>query len=105
MHAEKTQLLGIYAMLTYIFVTFPRNAYHVHGFSENSLAYVNVLHACLLVTLGGCQGSSDEGLYSSSWCLLVDLCFCKLSSEITYTMSFKDALFRSYGHLAASLSL
>jgi len=47
---KETQLLGIYAMLTYILITFPRNAYHINGFPENS--YGNVLHACLLVSLG-----------------------------------------------------
>jgi len=37
-------------MLTYTFITFPRNAYH--SFSENSLVYGNdVLHACLLAFL------------------------------------------------------
>ena len=30
---EETQLLGIYATLTYILITFPRNAYHNNGFS------------------------------------------------------------------------
>jgi len=48
-------------MLTYIFITFPRNAYPIHVFSENSLAYVNIFHACLLAPLSGHQGSSDEG--------------------------------------------
>jgi len=75
-HTEKTQLLGIYAMLTYIFITFPKNACHIHGSSENSLVYVNVFHACLLASPGGRRGSSDEGLYSSSRCPLIDLCFC-----------------------------
>ena len=74
--AGKTQLLGIDAMLTYVFAIFLRNAYHTHGFSENSFAYVNVLLLCLLVPLGGRRGPADEGLYSSSRCLLVDLCFC-----------------------------
>jgi len=41
---ERTHLLGIYAMLTYTFITFARNAYHI---TENSLAYGNVGHACL----------------------------------------------------------
>jgi len=31
---EETQLLGIYAMLTYIFITFPRNVYRGNGFSR-----------------------------------------------------------------------
>jgi len=75
-HIEKTQLLGIYAVSTYIFITFLKNAYHIHGFSENSLAYVNVFHTCLLVPPGGLRGSLYEGLHSSSQCLLVDLCFC-----------------------------
>ena len=42
---EETQLLGFYAMLIYIFITFPRNAYHSNGFSENSLVCVNVLQS------------------------------------------------------------
>jgi len=61
MRANKTQLLGIYAMLTQVFITFLKNAYHIHDFCENSLACVNVLHSCLLTTLGGHRGSSDEG--------------------------------------------
>jgi len=40
---EETQLLGIYAMLTYILITFPRNVYQSNVFSENSLVGVNVL--------------------------------------------------------------
>jgi len=40
---EETQLLGIYAMLTYILITFPRNAYYSNSFSKNSLVGVNVL--------------------------------------------------------------
>jgi len=111
-HAEKIKLLGIYAMLTYIFIIFPRNIYHINGFwrhslavMENSLAYVNVLRACLLAPLGGCWGSSDEGSYSSSWCLLVDLCFCANSVlRCTCTLSFKVVMFQSSCHLGASLS-
>ena len=53
-------------MLTYIFITFPRNADHTHGFSENSLGYVNILRARLLASLDDRQGSSDEGSCSSS---------------------------------------
>jgi len=45
-------------MLTYVFITFPRNAYHIHGSSQNSLAYVNIFHARLLAPSGGLQGSS-----------------------------------------------
>ena len=42
MITEETQLLGIYAVLTYIFITFPRNAYQSNGFfSDNSLVGVN----------------------------------------------------------------
>ena len=85
MPTKKTQLLGVYAMLTYIFITFPINARHIHGSSENSLAYVNVFHACLLVSPGGHQGSSDEGSYSSSRCPLVDLCFCTNSVLRSHT--------------------
>jgi len=66
-------------MLTYLFIVFPRNVYNIHGFSENSLAYVSVLHACLLAPPGGRRGSSDEGSYSSSRRPLVDLCFCSNS--------------------------
>jgi len=40
---EKTQLLGIYAMLMYILIIFLRNACHIQNVFENSLAYVNVL--------------------------------------------------------------
>jgi len=54
---EETQLLGIYAMLTYIFITFPRNVYHSNGFSENSLIYGNVHRTCLFGVSR--QGSSD----------------------------------------------
>ena len=36
-------------MLTYTFITFPRNAYC--SFTENSLVYSNVLRACLLASL------------------------------------------------------
>ena len=78
-HCQKTQLLSIYAVLTYIFITFLRNACHIYVFCENSLAYVNVLRECLLAPLSGCWGSSDEGSYSLSLCLLVDLCFCSNS--------------------------
>jgi len=42
---EETPLLGIYAMLIYILITFPRNAYHSTGFSNNSLVCVNVLQS------------------------------------------------------------
>jgi len=70
--AKKTQLLSICAMSTYIIITFLRNAYHINGFSRNSLAYVNVLCACLLAPLGGRQGSSDEGSSSLSWWPLAD---------------------------------
>jgi len=59
---QKTPLLGIYAMLTYIFITFQKNACHIHGFSDNSLSYVNILLACLLASPGGRWGSLDEGL-------------------------------------------
>jgi len=48
----------------------------MHDFSKNKLAYVNIFHTCLLASLGGLWGSQDKGLYSSSQCLLVDLCFC-----------------------------
>ena len=61
-------------MLTYIFITFMRNAYHIHGFSWNSLVYV--FYTGLLVPAGARRGSSGEGLSSSSQCLLADLCFC-----------------------------
>jgi len=44
---EETQLLGIYAMLTHIFITFARNAYRSNGFFENSLIYGNVHRTCL----------------------------------------------------------
>jgi len=42
---KRTHLLGIYAMLTYTFITFARNAYH--SFTKNSLAYGNVRRTCL----------------------------------------------------------
>ena len=42
---KQTQLLGIYAMLIYIWITFPRNAYYSNDFSENSLVYGNVLQS------------------------------------------------------------
>jgi len=48
MCTKETQLLGIYAMLTYILITFARNAYHSNGFSENSLIYSNVRRTCFL---------------------------------------------------------
>ena len=54
---EETQLLGIYAMLTYILITFPRNVYHSNAFSENSLIYGNVHRTCLFGVSQ--QGSSD----------------------------------------------
>jgi len=54
---EETQLVGIYAMLTYILITFARNAYHSNGFSENSLIYCNVRSTCLFGVSR--QGSSD----------------------------------------------
>jgi len=55
--AEETQLLGIYAMLTYILITFPRNAYRSNGFSENSLVGVNVLPS-----LGGLEDHLEASL-------------------------------------------
>jgi len=63
-------------MLTYIFIIFLRNSYHIHSFSGNSLACVNVLHTHLLTLPGGHQGSSDEASYSSSQCPPTDHCFC-----------------------------
>ena len=45
MCTEETQLVSIYAVLTYILITFPRNAYHSTGFSKNSLVDDNVLQS------------------------------------------------------------
>ena len=52
-------------MLTYIFITFPRNVYHSNGFSENSLIYGNVRRTCLFGVSR--QGSSDYPAASHPW--------------------------------------
>ena len=64
--AKRTHLLVIYATLTYTFTTFPRNAYH--SFTENSLVYGNVLHACLLVCL-----LVTGGVFRLSWSLVISV--------------------------------
>jgi len=50
MCTKRTRLLGIYAVLKYTFITLERNAYH--SFTENSLVYGNVHHACLFGVSG-----------------------------------------------------
>jgi len=64
----------------YRYITFPRNAWHIHACPVNQLADVNVFRSCLLVPPGGRRGASDEGPCSSSQSPLVDLCVCASSA-------------------------
>jgi len=51
---KETLLLGIYAMLTHILITFLRNANLSNVFPDNSSVYGNVLRTCLLMSLCDC---------------------------------------------------
>ena len=68
--AEKTRLLGIYAVLTYIFIIFLRNTYHIHGFSKNSLSFAYVCWR-FQVVIGGLHVKTRTHHHGVRWLTFV----------------------------------